>query len=180
MTDGETNTTITSETGAEAEMKTEEPVRTFTQAEVDEIVSKRLKSEKDRREREDKERADKEEKARKIAALEGEERVKAEYEAKMQERDAELAKMKRDLAISRTEAKLSAQGLPIELAGNLIGDDDEKTDANIHALVKSVNDLVAEKVKGNLNHGTPPAGGQAPTKDKELSDKLDKLMKVRV
>ncbi len=176
MTDGETNTTIKSETGAETSTEVKEPVKTFTQAEVDEIVSKRLKSEKDRREREDRERAEKEEKARKIAALEGEERIKAEYEAKMQERDTELARMKRDLAISRTEAKLSAKGLPIELAGNLIGEDDEKTDANIHALVTAVNNLVAEKVKGNLNHGTPPAGGQAPTKVEELSNRLDELM----
>ncbi len=179
MTDGETNTTITSETGAETSTEAKEPVKTFTQAEVDEIVSKRLKSEKDRREREDRERADKEEKARKIAALEGEERVKAEYEAKMQERDAELARMKRDLAISRAESKLTAQGLPAELAGNLIGEDDEKTDANIHALVKAVNNLVTERVKGNLNHGTPPTGGQAPTKDEELSNRLDKLMGLK-
>lgn len=179
MTDGETNTTIKSETEDKTSTEVKEPVKTFTQAEVDEIVSKRLKSEKDRREREDKERAEKEEKARKIAALEGEERIKAEYEVKMQERDAELARMKRDLAVSRTEAKLSAQGLPIELAGNLIGEDDERTDANIHALVKAVNNLVAEKVKGNLNHGTPPAGGQAPTKDEELSNKLDRLMGLK-
>lgn len=177
MTDAETNTTITPpESGAETVTTVEEPVKTFTQAEVDEIVSKRLRSEKDRREREDRERAEKEEKARKIAALEGEERIKAEYEVKMQERDAELARMKRDLAISRTEAKLSAQGLPIELAGNLIGEDDEKTDANIHALVKAVNNLVTAKVQGNLNHGTPPTGGQAPTKDEELSHRLDGFM----
>lgn len=175
MTDGETNTKDTGEAGE----GTPEPVKTFTQAEVDEIVQKRLKSEKDRREREDRERAEKAEKEKQIAALEGEERVKAEYEAKMQERDKELARMRRDLAVSRAEAKLSAQGLPVELAGNLIGEDDEKTDANIHALVKSVNDLVAEKVKGSLNRGTPPVGGQAPSKDEEMSARLDSLMGIK-
>nr|DAH33964.1 MAG TPA: Major head protein [Caudoviricetes sp.] len=175
MTDGKENI---DDTGTGGEPQPE--LKTFTQDEVDKIVSQRLKAERERRDREDKTRADEAAEQARIAQLEGEERVKAEYEQKVKARDTELAELKRTLAVTRAQGELAKQGLPVEFAGNLIGDSDDQTDANIAAFSKSVSDLVARQVSESLNRGTPPAGqGAGPTKEDEMSSMLDRLMGIK-
>lgn len=177
MTDGKENIDDTGIGGGEPQP---EGSKTFTQDEVDKIVSARLKAERERREREDRTRADEAAEQARIAQLEGEERVKAEYEQKVKARDTELAELKRTLAITRAQGELAKQGLPAEFACNLIGEDDDHTDANIAAFSKSVSDLVARQVSESLNRGAPPAGqGAGPTKEDELSRRLDGLMGIK-
>lgn len=150
MTDDEPKSDKTTEPTAESEKK-------FSQKDVDEIVQKRLAEEKARRDRDAEKSAKAAEEAKRIAALEGEERVKAEWSAKLKAKDEELNEARRSLAQSRTEAKLSAAGLPSELAPSVVGSTDEETDANIARLSKLINDHIAAKVSDGLNHGTPPA-----------------------
>lgn len=177
MTDGKENI---DDTGIGGEDPQPEGSKTFTQDEVDKIVSARLKAERERREREDKARADEAAEQARIAKLEGEERVKAEYEKQVKARDSELAELKRTLAVTRAQGELAKRGLPADFASNLIGEDDEHTDANIAAFSKSVSDLVARQVSESLNRGTPPAGqGAGPTREEELSARLDRLMAIK-
>ena len=138
----------------------------FTQSDVDRIVSERMGREAKAREKAIADALAEDKKKRDIEALEGEARIKAEYEAKMEqarkeqeERDRELAETKRVLAITKAESRLVSLGLPAELAANVIGDDDKATERNIAALSKAVTDLVTKQVAAGLNHGAPRAGG---------------------
>lgn len=158
----------------ESETK-EQEAKTFTQADVDEIVRKRLAEEKARQEKAEQKRAEQQAEAERLAGLQGEERVKAEYDSRMKAKEDELNDMKRQLAMSRAESMLSAQGLPTELASNVIGEDDEKTKANIDALSKSINAVVNQRVSDGLSHGTPATGGNPSEKD-ALASEFDRLM----
>lgn len=143
----------------ETEETTADPAdeKKFSQRDLDELISKRLKEQEARHARDADKKAKQDEEAKRIAALEGEERLKAEWSAKLKAKEEELNEANRNLALSRTEAKLSSAGLPSELASSVIGKDDDETDANIARLSKLINDQVAAKVSEGLNHGTPPA-----------------------
>lgn len=154
-----TSDTAISETDVEQEPKQ------FTQTEVNEIMQKRLEREAKARQKAIEEAIAEDRKKREMESLQGEERVKAEYEAKLaeskrnqDEREKKYAELERELAITKAQAKLSGLGLPAELAPNVIGADDKETEKNIAALNKAVNDLVTKKVNEGLNHGAPKAG----------------------
>lgn len=176
MTDEPEITMKTDEKGA----GTPEPAaKLFTQEDVDQIVSTRLKAERERREREDQTKAKQAEEQARIAKLEGEERLKAEYEQEMRKRDDELSELKRTLAISKAEGELARQGLPTEFAENLLGQDDEETARRITEFSKAVSDLVAQQVRESLNHGTPSSSGAVPSADDAMGIRLDRLMGIK-
>ncbi len=156
-----------------------EEEKRFTQADLDALITKRLAEERSRRDREEKEKAKKVEEQAKIAKLEGEERIRAEYEAKLKEIQESEAVAKRALAISKVETMLSSQGIPSELAPNLLGEDDDATKSNVDAFVKAVSALVAKQVAEGLNHGTPPASGGTPSAEDAIAAKLDRLMGIK-
>lgn len=173
-------TTEIDETNAETGGATPEEEKRFTQADLDALITKRLAEERSRRDREEKEKAKKVEEQAKLAKLEGEERIRAEYEAKLKEIQESEAQAKRSLAISKVETMLSAQRLPPELAPNLLGEDDEATKSNVDAFVKAVSAEVAKQVAEGLSHGTPPSsGGNSPSADDVLKAKLDRLMNMK-
>lgn len=160
-----------------------EPEKQFSQADVDAIVQKRLEREQSQRQKAIEDALAQDREKRRIAALEGEEKVKAEYEAKLaevrkaqDERDEAYRQVAHELAVTKAQAKLATLGLPPELANNVIGEDDKATDRNISALNKAVNDLVAKRVNEGLNHGTPRAGGSKPTDDEAAL--LDRVMGI--
>lgn len=95
------------------------------------------------------------------------------------ERDAQakaLAEARRELALSKAQAKMASMGLPPELAANVLGEDDDATDANIATLSKTVNDLVSRRVGESLSHGAPRAGGSKVPDAVEAA--LDKAMGI--
>lgn len=152
------------------------------------LLSKRLEREKATSERE---RQKAIEEARRAGREEAEmermtedEKAKRRHEQELsklqKERDnqaKELAEARRALALSKAEAKLTAAGLPAELASNVLGDDDDATDANIASMSKIVNDLVTKKVGESLSHGAPRAGGSEPSS--AMGDVLDKAMGIK-
>lgn len=159
-----TTETAISETNVESEPKE------FTQSQVNEIIQKRLDRETAARQKAINEAIAEDRKKREIESLQGEEKLRAEYESKLaeaskaqQERDEALAEVKRELSITKAQAKLSGLGLPPELAPNVIGADDKETDKNIAVLNKAVNDIVTKRVNEGLNHGAPKAGGVSDT-----------------
>lgn len=160
----------TEQQGPAGEPKPEPEEARFTQADLDRIIDERLKRAESSKAKAIADALAEERNKQRIASLEGEERIKALYEEEIakakkdqEERDRELAETKRILAMTKAESKLISLGLPPELAGNVIGEDDKATEKNIAALSKSVSDLVAKQVKEGMHHGAPKAGGSAST-----------------
>lgn len=159
----------------QAETPAPEPVRTFTQEEVNDMISKRLNEDRAAREREAQKTKAKEDEAKRIATLEGDAKRSAELEAQLKEQSEKLAEANRQLAVTRAQSKLLSAGLPAELADNVIGRDDAETDARIAALSKTVADQVAKQVQAGLNHGTPPQG-DAPSSMDAYKAELSRVM----
>ena len=159
MTDEATQTTETT---------TENP-KTFTQEELDKIVQDRLAQLTRKVEREQEEARRKSQEQADLEKLQGEERMKKQYEldkAKLtEERDGYL----RELKLARAESVLASKGLDAKFAPNMIGATDEETKANIAALEKLVNDMVASRTKEALSKGAPPAGNGSSASDDMLA-----------
>lgn len=135
---------------------------------IDEAVRAALKSEAEKQ---------------RIASLQGEEKIKAEFQARLDEIEAErkaqaerLAAAERDLAISKAEAQLAGLGLPPEFAVNLLGRDDKETTTNIQAFNAKVNELVANKVNDSLARGSPKIGGEGAAQE-SWKQEIDRAFK---
>jgi len=138
----------------------------FTQEEVDRMISERVNRENAGRQKAIDEAVAKAlkdaENKQRIASLQGEEKLKAEYQARIDEIEAQskaaqekLASTQRDLAISKAQANLAELGLPVDFAPNMLGASDEDTAKNIAAFNAKINALVTEKVNESLARGAP-------------------------
>ena len=160
-------------------------VKTFTQEDVNNIVAE-VKAKKQRQIDEAVEKALKDASERqRIESLQGEERLKAEYEAKLNSVEAERAKREeelriatRELAISKAEAQLASLNLPTEFAVNLLGEDDKQTAKNIQTFNSKVNEFITAKVNESLARGGPQIGA-AQTVPNAMAE-IDKAMAGRL
>lgn len=176
MTDGDAGT----------EGVTPEPVKTpektFTQDELNDIISKEKAKLKASFEREQKEQAKKDAEARELERLDGEARLRKEWEIKERELSERASKAEHDLAVSNVRASLSAKGYADiqEIAPYLVGKDAEETELIVSKFDTLVQKMVAEKVTGSLARGTPPdpAKGTSTPVD-ELEQALNKAMGLR-
>lgn len=157
---------------------------TMTQADLDRIIQDRLSKQKASLERSMAKAREDEAEAARIKSLEGEERVRAEFEARikaqndqLKEAEARNAEIARELAVSKATTKLAAQGLPVELAPRITGDTDAETDANIAAIRKVIETEVSKQVQAGLAHGAP-ANAQANPSDSVL-DEIARAMRRR-
>jgi len=158
-----------------------EDVTTFTQEDVNKIVSERVNKLKATQQREiddavAKAKAEWDEQ-RKIEALTGEQKIQAEYDAKVAKAEKErknlaeeLSKAKSELALSKAQAQLASLGLPPDFAPYVVGESDEQTSQNVQMLDAKIQELVAQKVNESLSRGTPRMNGEgAPQQDDELA-----------
>lgn len=147
---------VTEETTDEAsnQEQTEVAEKTFTQAELDEIVQKEKAKAKRSAEKEYKAKMDEAEKLRKMNADE-----KAEYEAKKQAAYiAELeAKINRSGLEKEASKMLSESGIAAsdEILALVVKDDAERTQEAVNGFVELVNQLADNKVKEMLKGKTP-------------------------
>lgn len=150
-------------------------VKTFTQAEVDELIANATKDlltqdkvneiVKDRVAKE-KAKAEKEKtQAEELARLSAEERKAKEFEIEMAKKTdefntqmAEFNKMKaefeRSQLIAQTQKELSAKSLPIDMANQLVGADAETTMKNIEAFEKSFNESLQKAIDDKLKNSS--------------------------
>ena len=163
-------------------------VKTFTQDEVNSIISERLSKAKESNERmvaEAVAKAIEEERERqRTASLEGEDKLKATYDAQIKKQNEVLSKQQKELeqarleiAKTKAEAQLAGLGLPVDFAVNLIGADDEATAKNIQTFSTAFNDAVAKAVNDNVARGTPKlsdSNANVPSWQAEI----DKAMKI--
>ena len=174
MADNETtvNTETTATAGETTAVDTAQAtptVKTFTQDELNAILDKRLKRERDEAEKRTQAAITEAQKLAKMSADERAEHEKQAHEKALADREAEITK--REL---RAEAKsqLSDKGLPIELAEILPYTDADTTNAAIVATEKvfraAVEKTVTERLKGNA----PKAGQTAQVSS--LEDEIRK------
>jgi len=145
---------------------TPQEAKVFTQAELDEKIQARVEREKAGRQKAIDDavaKALKEQAERsRIESLQGEERIKAEYQAELERIDAErkasaeqLASAQRELAVSKAQGQLAGMGYPVDFAENLLGKNDAETASNIQSFDKAVKAMIAEKVNEAVARGTP-------------------------
>lgn len=136
--------------------------KTFTQAELDDIVKKEKAKAKRLAEKEYKAKMDEAEKLRKMNADE-----KAEYEAKKQaEYIAELeAKINRSGLEKEASKMLSESGVAAsdEILALVVKDDAERTQEAVNGFAELVNQLADNKVKEMLKGKTPRKVEQSTT-----------------
>nr|DAJ90286.1 MAG TPA: capsid scaffolding protein [Caudoviricetes sp.] len=164
--------------------------RKFTQAELNAEISKRLaraKASQDKAiEEAVKQAVEDEREKQRIAGLDGLEKTKAEYDAKISKIEeanaklqSQLAESNRNNAILRAQTALASQNLPVSFADKVIGANDEETAANIAELSKAFTAAVEAEVGKSLHRGTPPTGGQQASKSDAEGAELDRIMGIK-
>ncbi|MCF0239390.1 MAG: DUF4355 domain-containing protein, partial [Streptococcus gallolyticus] len=147
---------------ASTQEETETTEKTFTQAELDDIVQKEKAKAKRSAEREYKEKMDEAEKLRKMNAEQ-----KAEYEAQKQaDRIAELeAQLNRNGLEKEASKMLSEAGIVAsdDILSFVVKDDAEGTQEAVNALSNLVNELADKKVSEMLKGKTPKKVEQSTT-----------------
>ena len=159
----------------------QEPVgeKTFTQAQLDEIINKRLAKERAKFEEQLKNKVSE---AERLAKLNEDERAKEEIriaQENLNNMTAEFNKMKAEFEqqqmLAQVTKELNDRGLPIGMAGNLIGKDAESTKVNIDAFEStwkaSLEAAIKNEIKGNASSPRLELhDGEGQTKDpKDMS-----------
>lgn len=133
------------------------PEKTFTQAELDSIIEKRLSKEKAKWEKKVKEEADE---AARMAQMSEAEKQEALYNKRikdLEEREEAFNQqqraLQRDKMLNETNKQLVSRGLPLDFADKLMADTAEDTLANIDAFEKqwqiAINNAIDSKIKGS-------------------------------
>ena len=159
----------------------QEPVgeKTFTQAQLDEIINKRLAKERAKFEEQLKNKVSE---AERLAKLNEDERAKEEIriaQENLNNMTAEFNKMKADFErqqmLAQVTKELNDRKLPIGMAGNIIGKDAESTKVNIDAFEStwkaSLEAAIKNEIKGNASSPRLELrDGEGQTKDpKDMS-----------
>lgn len=152
--------------------------KTFTQAEMDEIINKRLARERAKYEKQVSE-------AERLAKLTEEERKQEELRIQREQFDEQLKEfeeMKRQFErtqlLNETQRQLNERDLPIDVAEMLIGSDADSTKANIdkfeakwaESLQKAVNDKLNNSSVSPRTPVRDNAGKQKNPKDMSLEE----------
>lgn len=172
------------EQNQEPQVNNQEPAgepgeKMFTQAELDEIIGKRLAKE---RAKFDEQLKNKVSEAERLAKLNEDERAKEEIriaQENLNNMTAEFNKMKADFErqqmLAQVTKELNDRKLPIGMAENLMGKDAEATKANIDAFEETWKTSLADAIKSEIktNASSPRLelhSGEGQTKDpKDMS-----------
>lgn len=169
--------------GGDPKVSTGEPVKTFTQDEVDKIVADRLarqakQSEKKFTQKEvDALVSEKISEAEKLAKMNAEQKQKyaqEKLEKELSEREAVLNK--RELTATAKEI-LASKGLPVELAEIVDTTDADKCTASIDSIEKAFASAVQKAVNERLK-ADPPKVGQTNTGKTEVTSLAGALREV--
>lgn len=130
--------------------------KTFTQEEVNNIISDRLKSEKAKNEQSIKDAVAgaiaEHERQAKLTEDERQKEAKSKYEAELKAREEEITLRERRL---EAQELLQAKNIPIDLVDFVVDLDANKTKENVEKLAKTYNKSVETGVTDKLK-GTPP------------------------
>ena len=147
-------------------------VKTFTQEEVNEMISKRLQRErKDIKAQIEAERKQAEE----LAKLSEQEKASKLLEIKEKELNEKIKAFENEKLLNETSKQLASKNLPIQFAEMLKGNDAEKTFENIQLFEAKFNEavekVVTERLRGNAPKTTTSSSVASITK--EQFNKMD-------
>lgn len=153
--------------------------KTFSEEEVNAIISKRF-------ERWKKEQEKAEEEAKRLASMSAAEKAEAERDA-LQKKIDELLKRDNRNQMERSAktvlAGLGYKNVPDELIAQIITDDADTTKTACEAFAKYVGELVSNAVKERLPGTKQPAGGSESNMSKEeilaIEDPIERQKKIR-
>ena len=151
------------EGGATAQVK---EVKTFTQDEVNEMISKRLQRErKDIKAQIEAERKQAEE----LAKLSEQEKASKLLELKEKELNDKIKAFESEKLLNETTKQLASKNLPVQFAEMLKGNDAEKTFENIQLFEAKFNEavekVVTERLRGNVPKTTTSSSVASITKE---------------
>ena len=166
-----TNNVVNEEIKQDVKVDTVE-VKTFTQDEVNEMISKRLQRErKDIKAQIEAERKQAEE----LAKLSEQEKASKLLELKEKELNDKIKAFENEKLLNETSKQLASKNLPIEFAEMLKGNDAEKTFENIQLFEAKFNEavekVVTERLRGNVPKTTTSSSNSSITK--EQFNKMD-------
>ncbi|MBP3928560.1 MAG: DUF4355 domain-containing protein [Peptostreptococcaceae bacterium] len=165
------NTNVSEEIKEDVKVDTVE-VKTFTQEEVNEMISKRLQRE--RKDIEAKIEAERKQ-AEELAKLSEQEKASKLLEIKEKELNDKIRAFENERLLNETSKQLASKSLPIEFAEMLKGNDAEKTFENIQLFEAKFNEavekVVTERLRGNVPKTTTSLN--SPSITKEQFNKMD-------
>ena len=143
----------------EPQQEETKPEKTFTQAELDAIVKKRL----DKAEAKFNERLNQLEEAQKLAQMSEQEKQQFEFDKRVQDLEArEKALKEKENAYNKQqyhneiENQLKTKGLPTDLADLLTGFDAETVASKIDSLAQSMGNSVSNQIQEKLKQSSIP------------------------
>ena len=159
------NTNVSEEIKEDVKVDTVE-VKTFTQDEVNEMISKRLQRErKDIKAQIEAERKEAEE----LAKLSEAEKQKKLFEKQVKEFEETKRAFENERLLNETSKQLASKNLPIQFAEMLKGNDAEKTFENIQLFEAKFNEavekVVTERLRGNVPKTTTSSSVASITKE---------------
>ena len=154
-------------------------VKTFTQEEVDKMITKRLQRE--RKDIEAKIEAERKE-AEELAKLSEQERQKKLFEKQVKEFEETKRAFENERLLNETSKQLASKNLPIEFAEILKGNNAEKTFENIQLFEAKFNEavekVVTERLRGNVPKTTTSLN--SPSITKEQFNKMDLVQRQKL
>ena len=165
------NNVVNNEVQENIEVEAKE-IKTFTQDEVDKMISKRLQRErKDIKAQIEAERKEAEE----LAKLSEAEKQKKLFEKQVKEFEETKRAFENERLLNETSKQLASKNLPIQFAEMLKGNDAEKTFENIQLFEVKFNEavekVVTERLRGNVPKTTTSLN--SPSITKEQFNKMD-------
>ena len=160
-----TNNVVNEEIKEDVKADTVE-VKTFTQEEVDKMISKRLQRE--RKDIEAKIEAERKE-AEELAKLSEAEKQRKLFEKQVKEFEETKRAFENERLLNETSKQLASKNLPIEFAEMLKGNDAEKTFENIQLFEAKFNEAVEKVVTERLRGSTPKTATIKTSQDNPYS-----------
>ena len=159
------NNVVNNEVQENIEVEAKE-IKTFTQDEVDKMISKRLQRErKDIKAQIEAERKEAEE----LAKLSEAEKQKKLFEKQVKEFEETKRAFENERLLNETSKQLASKNLPIQFAEMLKGNDAEKTFENIQLFEAKFNEavekVVTERLRGNVPKTTTSSSVASITKE---------------